>query len=352
MRLPAPLCRLLVLCLLLAGAEAARAADWREALQQDVERLDRDTPGELGVYVKRLADGTTMSYGADKPWYLGSTAKLPIAVAVLQQAQAGSLRLTDELRLQDTDKVDGSGPLVWNKAGTAYSIDTLLTRMLGDSDNTAANMLVRAVGPERLERSATAAFGARATLTDFTQVRRDVYAELHPDARRLTNRQLVEIAAAPMGPRRVDAVRRALQLQPADLQRSDIAEAYARYYASGRNSVSLVAYGGLLERLVRGELLAPAGTARLFKALKFETRGDYRLEAGLPPQVRFIHKTGTQFERACHMGVIDPQDGGAQAIVLAVCAAGLDEHRVAGRLFEQVGTAISRALLPTGAATK
>ena len=329
-------------------AETALAAEWRESLRADIEQLDRQTPGTLGVYVKRLHDGQVFAHGADQPWYLGSTAKVPIAIAVLQQVDAGRLRRTDTLVLNETDKVDGSGPLVWNKAGTRYSIDVLLQRMLGDSDNTAANMLVRAVGDDALNRSAATLLApdkAFAGLTSFTQVRRDVYAELHPQARALSNRQLVEVAAAPMGPRRVAQVQQALGVPGSAMATRDIGEAYARYYRSRRNSTTLVAYGGMLEQLVRGRLLSAASTDQLFKAMKFDTCGDYRLEGGLPPKLRFIHKTGTQFERACHMGVVSPQDAGAQAVVIAVCAAGLDEQKAAGRLFEQVGRAISRAVL-------
>ncbi|WP_326541585.1 serine hydrolase [Pseudorhodoferax sp.] len=336
-------------CLLLAALafpEAARADDWRASLRREVERLDAASPGRLGVYVKRLRDGSTLDHGASQAWYLGSTAKVPIAVAVLQQVDAGRLRLDTQLALRETDKVDGSGPLVWNRPGTSYSIATLLTRMLGDSDNTAANMLVRAVGTEPLQRSATDAFGGPGqigTLTDFTEVRRAVYARLHPDAARLTHRQLVEVAAAPM-PQRAEAVRRTLQL-PSGALRADIDAAYAGYYASGHNSATLVGYGAMLERLVRGELLSPASTERLFQAMKFGTRGDYRLEAGLPKNLRLIHKTGTQHQRACHMGVVQPQEGGRDATVVAVCAAELDEQRAAGRLFEALGRAIAGTAL-------
>jgi beta-lactamase class A len=338
----------LLLLAALGRPEAARADGWPERLRAEIARLDAATPGRLGVYVKRLRDGSTLDHGAGQSWYLGSTAKVPIAVAVLQQVDAGRLQLDTEVALRETDKVDGSGPLVWNQVGQSYRIATLLTRMLGDSDNTAANMLVRVVGADALNRSAAQAFGGArqiGTLTDFTQVRRAVYAQLHPDADRLSHRQLVEVAAAPM-PQRAEAVRRALDL-PAGALRADIDAAYAGYYASGDNSATLVGYGAMLERLVRGELLAPDSTARLFKAMKFDKRGDYRLEAGLPGALRLIHKTGTQHQRACHMGVVQPQDGGQDATVIAVCAADLDEQRAAGRLFEAVGRAIAATALAT-----
>ena len=87
---------------------------------------------------------------------------------------------------------------------------------------------------------------------------------------------------------------------------------------------------------------------RLLADLKFETYDAYRLEAGLPRTARFIHKTGTQLNRACHMGVINPQDGGRRAIIVATCAEGLDEQKQAGRAFEasRRDHAVGDGLLP------
>ena len=329
------------------SADTAHAAGWTDALRQQVERIDATSPGELGVYVKRLDTGETFSYGADQRWYLGSTVKVPVAIAVLQQVDAGRLRLTDQLVLQDTDKVDGSGQLVWRPAGAAYTVDALITRMLGVSDNTAANMLIRRVGLDTLNRSNQAAMGAGNTgpLTDFTQIRYDVYAELHPDARRLNNLQLVQVASEPVGPGRLGAVKRAMKKDDAALQAKTFDEAYDRYYRHGLNAATLQGYGQMLEKLVRGQLLSPMGTQRLFTAMKFGTPGEYRLEAGLPKTVKFIHKTGTQYRRACHVGVVDPQNGGAKAVVIATCAADLDDQKEAGAVFEDVGRAVRRTVL-------
>ena len=286
-----------------------------------------------------------MSHGADRFWYLGSTVKVPIAIAVLQQVDAGRLRLGDPVVLADSDKIE-AGQVVWHKSGTVYSVDALLKRMLGDSDNTAANMLIRSVGRERLNESARAAMGATGfqELTTFAQIRHDVYAELHPDARRLSNEQLVRIAAAPLGPERVEAVRRELGKKPAELHARTIGDAYDRYYRSNRNAATLEAYGAMLEKLVKGELLSPVSTERLFVHMKLGIFTNYRLQAGLPRSVSFIHKTGTQYLRACHAGVIAPEGGGGRAIVVAACTADLDEQREAGKVLERVGRAIAQTL--------
>lgn len=271
---------------------------------------------------------------------------------MLQEVEAGRRRLDDQLVLAETDKVDGSGNLVWQKPGAAYRVDALLERMLMVSDNTAANLLIRGIGIEPLNRRVAELLGPGAfdRLTDFTQIRYDVYAELHPAARRLSNRQLVQVAGAPMGPQRVEALRRAIGVAPDALQVRTIGEAYDRYYARHLNEATLEGYGGLLERLVTGKLLAGVSMKRLYTDLKYDTYDAYRLEAGLPKTVRFIHKTGTQYQRACHMGVIEPQDGGRRAILVATCAEGLDEHDAAGKMFERLGRAISETLLGVPAA--
>ena len=345
----APASLALSVCLLTLCVELAHSATWTAPLQREVERIDRDSPGTLGVYVKRLKDGETYSHGADQPWYLGSTVKVFVAIAVLQQVDAGKLRLSDKLQLRDSDRIE-AGPLVWEKTGASFTVESLLKRMLVDSDNTASNMLIRTVGEERLNESAKAAMGAQHAqafekITSLAQVRYDVYAEIHPDARKLSNQQLVTIAAAPLGPKRVEAVRLALNLKPGDLQAQTMEEAYARYYRQRSNTMSLEAYGDMLETLVKGKLLSPKSTQRVFTDMKIAIFTNYRLQAGLPRSVPFIHKTGTQYQTACHVGVMNPQNGGADAIVVATCAAGLDEQKEAGKVFEQVGRAITQTVL-------
>ncbi len=333
--------------MILLNTSAVRSADWTDALREHVERIDEQTPGRLGVYVKRLDDQKSLEYRADRLWYLSSAVKVPIAVAVLQEVQAGKRSLDEKIVLKATDKIDGSGALVWQDEGRAHSVASLIERMLMESDNTAANLLVRAVGEDTVNRRARDFLGSKGfrKITDFTQVRYDVYGELHPAARKLTNLELVQVAAAPLGPERVVALRRVLSLEQSDLKLRTIEEAYAKYYALQLNSATLVAYGGMLEKLVRGKLLSPEHTQFMFTHMKYGSYDAYRLEAGLPKEARFIHKTGTQLGRACHMGVINPQDQGQNGIVVAVCAEDLDEDKEAGRAFERLGKAISQTLL-------
>jgi len=333
----------------LLAAAPASAADWPEQLVKKIEQIDQRSPGSVGVYVKRLDDGKEMSYAGDRPWYMASTAKVPIAIAVLQQVERGKLSLDQEFALEDTDKVDGSGELVWQNRGKRYDVEALLNAMLMRSDNTAANMLIRAIGEDTLNAGARDYMGRReiGDITSYTQIRYDVYSELHPSARELSNRNLVEIAGAAMGPARVQAFSRSAGLKADALHVHTMRDAYARYYQRGLNTATMEGYGAMLEKLVQGKLLPDSQREMLYDYMKINEPGEYRLAGGLPNKTSFIHKTGTQFERACHVGVINPRD--EAAIVVAACVEGVDENKPAENLLREVGKAVAQTVMADGA---
>ncbi len=313
-----------------------------------MEAIDKSSPGTFGLYVKKLATNETFQYGSNEQWYLASTVKVLVGIATLKQVDEGKRKLSDSVVLEERDKVDGSGQLVWTPVGGRFAISSLLERMLTVSDNTAANMLIRTVGLDELNKTAKEVLDLTQlkTLTNFTQIRYDVYAQIHPDARRLTNLQLVQIAGARMGPARFDSARRAMGVDPSQVQAKTMEEAYDRFYESGVNMATLDSYGRMLEQLVAGKLLTPQSTRVLFRYMKFDNpRGTYRLEAGIPKKYRIIHKTGTQYRRACHMIVVSPENNGANAIVAATCAKDLDDQKEAEVLFETLGKAIAQTML-------
>lgn len=326
----------------------AHSDAWPSALEPEIRQIDENAPGRIGVYVKHLGNGEALSYEADRSWYLGSAVKLPIAIAVLQSIDEGEHSLDEKMTLQAGDKVDGSGDLVWQDEGVEYTLRSLLNEMLIESDNTAANMLIRLLGEDQLNERTRKNVGKKGfqRITDFTQVRRDVYAELHPNAGELTNVELVKLASAPFSKPRYEAVASALSLDPGELKADSMEQAYERYYARNLNSSTLEAFGSLLERLVKGDLLSESSRDLLFKDMKLDRYDAYRLEAGLPSDVPFIQKTGTQLERACHVGVLEPlADQQANSVIVVACAEAMDEASEAGAAFEEVGTAITQALL-------
>lgn len=309
-------------------------------LERAFGEIDDAMPGELGVYVRRLGDDAVAERDADRRWYLASTVKVPIAIAVLSEVEAGRLSLDDTLTLAESDFVDGAGDLLWQEPGTRWSIATLLEKSLVNSDSTATDMLLRHIGEDRLRRYlddwVPGGFGP---ITTILQVRYDVYSLLHPAARELSNMDIVRLKNAGAGEPRLQALLETLGVPRDELRIDTIEAAFERYYEGDRNQASLEGFARLLERLVEGELLSPEHTQRLLAHMQEITTGDHRIKAGLPADVAFAQKTGTQIARACNMGVLRP-DEPARAIVVAACTERFGDIADAERALAKVGGAL------------
>lgn len=320
-------------------AAFARAATWQPALESRLEALDRSTPGAFGVYVKHLKDGAALSYHGSRQWYLSSTTKVPIAVALMKKVEAGEISLSRQLVLRKSDYVDGAGELQRTKPGTKFTVRALLERMLVHSDSSATDMLVRLIGPDYLNEFLGEGFG---DFTTILQVRYDAFGELHPKVAGLSNIDFIELKRGGGLGERLGLLLARLGLKREDLAASSIEEAFERYYRKGLNSSSLDAYGELLEKLVRGDLLTAEHTKMLVGFMKQITTGERRLKAGLPRGTEFAQKTGTQIGRICNMGVVNPS---GSALVVAACVEKFKSQAGAEDLLKRVGEALAEVVL-------
>lgn len=329
--------------MLVSAAPRVDADDWTRTLEDEIARIDEAMPGRFGAYLKHLGDGRTVRYQADRAWYLASTVKVPLAVAVMQLAEEGEFSLDRELILADSDFVDGSGDLLWHDPGHRFSVEDLIGRSIRDSDSTATDMLVRLVGEERLnEQIRESMVEGLGPVTTILQVRYDAYGEIHPDVAKLSNLDFIDIRAADDYEGRYRLLIEKLGIDAGAARMSSASEAFRSYYGRGINSGTLEAFGLLLERLVGGELLDRAHTGRLLKYMEGVTTGDRRIKAGLPENARFAHKTGTQIARSCNVGIVNPHRA-ADAVIVAACAEDYDRLDDAEGAYQALGRALSDA---------
>lgn len=96
--------------------------------------------------------GTTPSvtHRHDEGFPSASTIKLYIMVRLLEVVAAGERGLDDEVVMQASDQVGGSGVLKSLTAGRAWTLRDLAMLMMIVSDNTATNMLIEALGVEAI----------------------------------------------------------------------------------------------------------------------------------------------------------------------------------------------------------
>ncbi|MEF7617018.1 serine hydrolase [Aquincola sp. MAHUQ-54] len=346
-----------VVVLMMAAAPRAGAAPapgWTQRLQAELQRIERQLEGSrrsagVGVYVRDLSSGASVSLHGQEPWYLASTVKVPVAIAVLRGVERGDYTLETTLTLRAGDYVDGAGATNRHAAGEALTIRYLLEQMIVYSDNTASDMLIGLVGIREVNALvASLVPKGFERITSLADVRRQAYGQLDPGAAHLSGHDFLVLKAQRTDADRMKTLALLLQVPASGFRLRSLGEAYDAYYASGLNSGRLDAYGELLALLVEGKALGAAYTAYLLGVMDGVKTGPRRIRAGLPPQVRFAHKTGTQRARICDSGVITvPRPGPDQRIVVAACVRGEPSLDRSERVLRQVGEAICASGLLT-----
>lgn len=184
--------------------------------------------------------GRMIGYDRNARYATASTFKLPLAAAVLAQADRGALSLEDRLAFAPGDPLSHSPVVAANLGRGRLDIRQLCAAIVRVSDNSAANLLMRRIGgPEALTRFFRAC-GDPVTRIDRYEL------ELNSNL-------------------------------PGD----------------PRDTTSPLAMARLVRSLVLGEVLAPTSRSLLTGWLETSEPGPDRLRAGLPSDWRFGHKTGT-----------------------------------------------------------
>jgi len=268
--------------LALAGAPAvtpppAAGAAIDARLHAALAALAAGSDGRVSATVRHLRTGQGASLRGDRPQPSMSVFKLPLAVAVLADVDAGRLRLATRVPIAERELRQVS-PIAeaWRRGEErAPTLQSMLEHMLRDSDNTAGDKLVAMLGGGAAVTARLRALGVSGIDVAGPELSRDaaLYCGDRPPPE--GGWSLAAVAACP--PRAPDAlgaaVRRAIDA-PADSATSDgVVE--------------------LLARLDRGTILSARSRAMLLAAMAASMTGPARLRAGVPPGTRVAHKTGT-----------------------------------------------------------
>lgn len=250
----------------------------------DMKRLDaevgaiaaRAAPGVLGFGLMNLESGEFWVRLGDRTFPMMSVFKLPLGAAALAEVDAARLDLHEIIALSDKDLSPSLSPIAqaW-PAQASYTIDQLLVACVRDSDNTAADVLMKRIG-------GPGAVTAWLQSQKITEVRVDRYErEIQPDT----------YAMASFRPDwRTPAAFAAAQATVPPARRHAGALAYM---SDPRDSSTPRGMLQLLAKLDRGGLISQASTRRLVTLMAQTTRGADRIRAGLPKAAAFAHRPGT-----------------------------------------------------------
>ncbi len=134
-----------------------------KALQEARQEIENYN-GVAGLYVWDLEGDYGYGIRPDEEFFTASIIKVPIMVAVYREVDAGELEFSQQIEIKEEDWAAGAGWLQWEKAGTKQTVGDLLLLMMTQSDNVAANALVRTVGGADRVNEVARSMGAEDTL--------------------------------------------------------------------------------------------------------------------------------------------------------------------------------------------
>jgi len=116
----------------------AQAQKVNKKLQQQVQDMIAGFKGDVGIYVKDLHTGKTVSINADSIFPTASMVKVPILIGIMDKLNKGELKYHQELTYKDSLLYAGSDLLASLKNNEKVELSKVIMLMLTTSDNTAS----------------------------------------------------------------------------------------------------------------------------------------------------------------------------------------------------------------------
>jgi beta-lactamase class A len=214
-----------------------------KSLAPSLLTLQKESGGILGVFIKNMETGDTLSLNGYKPFVMQSSFKFPIAVAVFNQIENKGLSLEKKVRVNKSSLPKETwSPLrdTLTEEISEVSVRELLIYMVSHSDNIACDYLLDIIGgPSTVEK--------------------------------LIHRKGIQNIA--------------IKYSETEMGRS--------WEAQYQNWVHPKAMTDLFIMLFQGKLLSPDHTKYLIKLMQETSTGGNRLKGLLPPTTVVAHRTGT-----------------------------------------------------------
>jgi beta-lactamase class A len=264
-------------------------------LQKTFDRIVQASKGQVGVALIHVESGAQFDINGDQRFPMASVYKLPIALELLTEVNQGVLTLDHQVWIAPSDiraccTLSRRHP----NGGISLSAGELLELMMVNSDNTAADAVLKLVGgPAAVQRR------MRALGFDAINVNR-YEGDINFDMTGVENPPPQEQWTLELQKRLISEV-----------SRESLRAARARYVSDPRDSATPGEMARLLGRLQLGDLLPPASTSLLLDLMARARTGPSRLKGKLPPDTVVAHKTGTTDVVINDVGIITLPDDGA-----------------------------------------
>jgi beta-lactamase class A len=127
----------------------------QQALRQDIVNVISDFNGDVGVAVKHIENGDSLSINGNRHFPMQSVFKFHLALAVLNLVDQGKLSIDQKIRVEKSDLL----PNTWSPIAKKYPegnvelrIGELLSYTVSQSDNSGCDILFKLIGgPKKVE---------------------------------------------------------------------------------------------------------------------------------------------------------------------------------------------------------
>ena len=285
-------------------------AELRAGAEREIARVAGFAQGTVGVAALHLESGRALACNDAEMFPMASTAKVPLAVTILDMVDRAALALSTQLAVQPVD-VNPSSPIGedFRHPGISLSVHNLLEPMITRSDNTATDVLYRAArGP-----AAVQAHMRKLGIGEFRVDRtiRELLLVLYGIAEPGPGTSLLEYMRR-LGEEEVAAMRARAQNKNAD------------YFNDPRDQATPRAMLDLLRRIALADGVSEAARSVLLPIMGRTSTGVRRIAGRLPRGVSVADKTGSAAGTTNDAGLITlPERRGTLALVVYVKASSL-----------------------------
>ncbi|MTV50735.1 hypothetical protein GJ688_17525 [Heliobacillus mobilis] len=117
-----------------------------DLLKQRIKKEMADFSGSFAVYLEDLSTGHQFGINSNMAFPAASVIKVPLVLFLYSLALDGRINLDETISIVPSDLEPSPGGLWSYNIGTTYTLRQLAKHTIEDSDNTAANMLMRRLG--------------------------------------------------------------------------------------------------------------------------------------------------------------------------------------------------------------
>ena len=277
------------------------------ALVSVVRNLGQSFSGKVGIAVRRVGSDWTVAWNGTSLFPQQSVSKLWVSMAFLDAVDRGKIRLSDSATITRKDLTlfhQPSAALVGSSGWTTTYSD-LMQRAMTQSDNTANDTLLRAVGGPEAVRS----YLSRRYIKDI---------RFGPGER------LLQATTAGLDWRQDYSIGRNFYAARARLPMAARVKALDNYLASPPDGAAPSSIVQALAKLKEGSMLSSASAQLLMSIMSEAKTGPQRIKGGVPAGWHYLHKTGTGQELGARstgfndVGIMTAPDGTSYAVAVMI----------------------------------